>query len=555
MATVLRSFPLAVLALFARPAWSQLQPYCVPTADCWPKDSEWASLNSSVSGRLIALHTPTCTGTSVPALNRTQDPSCTLWDVTQHDHCDLKEPLIAPTFAVHVADKAHVQNAVKFALKYNIRVTVKTTGHDFVGRSTASDGLLIWLEGFNKVEMTETYDDSCTKAVPAVTAQGGAIWLDVYPVVQPKYHAVGGNSLSVSVAGGFMQGGGHSVLSPSLGLAVDSVLSMEVVTMDGSVQVASPCQNTDLFFALRGGGGGTYGIVTSISLQLHEVGSGGVVGLDVILPLHDLKGGVTDVAEAFFETYIAMQTTIDPCWGGYLLTGDAVMDIPKFPAKIQLHLMCNADMATASSSMKGLQDWFNAAKAKAPGLEKLSMIWVMKEHTSFWDWHGTAVDPVGGNSQIASHIVPKENFAIDFKAKQLAKTVLTYGAGQGLGSYIIQLGGAVATKNSGTSATTHGYRRGQWHVVHVAMEANEAGIASLTAFQKELHAQAPLSGAYFNEMFYYEPNWQHSFFGEHYLRLLTIKKKYDPAGLLSCHHCVGNRDDGMNATDEVTLVV
>jgi hypothetical protein len=336
---------------------------------------------------------------------------------------------------------------------------------------------------------------------------------------------------------------------------VDSVLSMEVVTMDGSVLVASPCENTDLFFALRGGGGGTYGIVTSISLELHEVGSGGVVGLDVILPMLDLKGEVTEIAEAFFETYIAMQSTINPCWGGYLLTGEACMDIPKSPAKIQLHLLCNADMATANSSMKVLEDWFNAAKAKASDMEKASMFWIMAPHASFWDWHGTAVDPVGGDSQIASHIVPKINFQNGVKAKQLASTVLKYGAGPGLGSYIIQLGGAVATKNSGTSATTMGYRGGQWHVVHFALEANDAGIASLTAFQKEMFLQAPLSGAYFNEMFYHEPNWQQSFFGEHFPRLLTIKHKHDPASLLSCHHCVGNREDGMTDTDAVELMV
>lgn len=58
-----------------------------------------------------------------------------------------------------------------------------------------------------------------------------------------------------------VQGGGHSALSPSLGLGVDRVLEFKIVTADGVLRTANQCQNTDLFFALRGGGGGTFGVV------------------------------------------------------------------------------------------------------------------------------------------------------------------------------------------------------------------------------------------------------------------------------------------------------
>lgn len=66
---------------------------------------------------------------------------------------------------------------------------------------------------------------------------------------------------SVGVAGGFAMGGGHGPLGPKYGLAVDNVLQFRIVTADGTVRVANSAQNTDLFYALRGGGGGVFGVV------------------------------------------------------------------------------------------------------------------------------------------------------------------------------------------------------------------------------------------------------------------------------------------------------
>jgi len=323
-------------------------------------------------------------------------------------------------------------------------------------------------------------------------------------------------------------------MSPSLGLAVDSVLSIEVVTMNGTIFTATARNNTDLFFALRGGGGGTFGIVTSITLKLHEA-PGQVVGLDMILPI--------DQARDFFTAYIAMQPKMHQCWGGYILTGACVVGVPATtPAKVQLHLMCNAGMAIANASIAPLKTWFDAAKQKAPLADKAWMIWILKEHLQFWDWHGNAIDAVGGNTQIASHIMPVENFEDKAKSIAMRDTILKYAAEplDGAGLYIIQLGGVVATADpTASAAISKGYRNGQWHIVH-GVQFSSQGNESLAAFKNELLAQAPHGGAYFNEMYYYEPNWAQSFFGDNYDRLMKIKQTYDPSGRLNCHQCVGS---------------
>ena len=67
-----------------------------------------------------------------------------------------------------------------------------------------------------------------------------------------------------------MQGGGHSSLSPLHGLAVDNLLEADIVTADGTLVTANSCTNADLFWALRGGGGGTFGVVTRVVYKAHE---------------------------------------------------------------------------------------------------------------------------------------------------------------------------------------------------------------------------------------------------------------------------------------------
>ena len=89
-------------------------------------------------------------------------------------------------------------------------------------------------------------------------------------MTQENVLVVGGNALTVGAAGGYLQGGGHSAMSPLYGLAVDNTLEMDVVIADGTLLTVNSCTNEDLFWALRGGGGGTFGIVTRVVHKAHE---------------------------------------------------------------------------------------------------------------------------------------------------------------------------------------------------------------------------------------------------------------------------------------------
>lgn len=82
------------------------------------------------------------------------------------------------------------------------------------------------------------------------------------------FKALGGACPTVGASGGYLAGGGHSILSPVHGLGVDNAMQMKVVLPNGTHVTASRCQNQDLFFALRGGGGGTFGVVTETTARV-----------------------------------------------------------------------------------------------------------------------------------------------------------------------------------------------------------------------------------------------------------------------------------------------
>lgn len=108
--------------------------------------------------------------------------------------------------------------------------------------------------------------------VAAVTVGAGTRWLEVYRAVTARGRYVqGGGCLTVGAAGGFTQGGGFGNLSRHYGTAAGNLLEAEVVTADGEILVTSAHQHPDLFWALRGGGGGTFGVVSAMTFRTHPM--------------------------------------------------------------------------------------------------------------------------------------------------------------------------------------------------------------------------------------------------------------------------------------------
>jgi hypothetical protein len=166
--------------------------------------------------------------------------------------------------------------AVNFAREHNLRVVVKGGGHSYQGTSNAPDSLLIWTRKMTAVTMHDAFIGAgCAgrhEPQQAVTVEAGAIWGHVYDAATTRAgrYVQGGGCLTVGVAG-LIQSGGFGSFSKAYGTAAASLLEAEIVTADGTARIANACTNPDLFWGLKGGGGGSLGVVTRLTLGTHDL--------------------------------------------------------------------------------------------------------------------------------------------------------------------------------------------------------------------------------------------------------------------------------------------
>ena len=175
-------------------------------------------------------------------------------------------------YAVAAENAADVAAAVSFARKYGVRVIVRGGGHSYFGNSNAANSLLIWTRRMQAIAIHDAFRPigapASSAPIPAVSVGAGALWGQVYDAVavQAGRYVQGGGCLTVGVAG-FVAGGGFGSLSKAFGTGASNLLEAEVVTADGQIRTTSAYREPDLFYALRGGGGGTFGIVTRLTLR------------------------------------------------------------------------------------------------------------------------------------------------------------------------------------------------------------------------------------------------------------------------------------------------
>jgi FAD/FMN-containing dehydrogenase len=179
-----------------------------------------------------------------------------------------------PALIARCVGVADVLDCVNFARDNNLLVSVRGGGHSFPGTCVADGGLVIDLSQMKSVRV-----DPVRRTA---RAEGGTKWGQFDRETQAfGLASTGGTNYDTGI-GGLTLGGGMGWLAGKHGLALDNLISVDIVTADGQLRIASATENPDLFWAVRGGGG-NFGVVTSFEYQLHPVGPL-LVGL-VIFPL------------------------------------------------------------------------------------------------------------------------------------------------------------------------------------------------------------------------------------------------------------------------------
>ncbi len=176
-----------------------------------------------------------------------------------------------PALIARCHGTADAIEALALGRKRGLEIAVRGGGHNVAGRATIDAGLMIDL-----APMRATHVDPIRRVA---RAQGGATWREFNRETQIHGLATTGGVVSTTGVAGLTLGGGIGWLMGKHGLALDNLLSVEIVTAEGKILTASADENSDLFWAVRGGGG-NFGIVTSFEFRLHPVGpiiTGGLI--------------------------------------------------------------------------------------------------------------------------------------------------------------------------------------------------------------------------------------------------------------------------------------
>ena len=479
-------------------------------------------------------------------------------------------------YAVKARSAADVATAVTFARAHKLRLAVKGGGHSYQGTSNATDSLLIWTRAMNQITLHDAFvGQECegkTIPQPAVSAGAGAMWADLYHAVTTDAgrYVQGGGCTSVGVAG-LIQSGGFGSFSKGFGTAASGLLEAEIVTADGRILVANSCKNADLFWALKGGGGGSWGVVTRVTLRTHD------------LPRY--FGAAWGRVRARSDTaFVKLLTRFFDFYGGNLLNahwGEQVAIAPDNSLKISM--VCQGlDDVGAQTLWKPFFDWAMAQEdleiveplhARATEARRWwdisgnpSMIADKREgapaYHGWWDGDGEQVGiflHAYDSLWLPASLLHERNAQTLVQALFAGSRYKTIGlhfnkglagassdvlaaANQTATNPVVMEAFALAIIADGEAPAFPGEPR-------TPVDKNKArqDAQAITNAAACLRKIVSSKGSYVSESNYFNAEWQKEYWGRNHARLAKIKAKYDPDGLFTVHHGVGSEawsDDG-----------
>ena len=558
------------------------RPRVRPGDAAWPSNASWDSLSARLSTPLIKLEAP-FSGCAIAndaacqqAVGQLKNPfqigdQPSLTQTSGWLGAWVSQP---SAYAVAAHTTADVVAAVNFARDHHLRLVVKGGGHSYQGTSNAPDSLLLWTRKMKAIDLHDAFrpqgSPAGTAPQPAVTIEAGALWVDAYDAVTTKggRYVQGGGCTSVGVAG-LVQSGGFGSFSKTYGTASAGLLEAEVVTADGQVRIANAWTNPDLFWALKGGGGGGVGIVTRLTLRTRELPEQfGAVFFTIKAASDTAYRALIAQAIAFYGS-----TLFNPHWGEQIAfnTGNtldvkmvfqgltqqqAAATWAPFLAWLQAHGEYAFESPFRALAMPARHFWdVDFFKQNAPGLIVTDprpdapahhFSWRGDVGEAGWFIHGyqstwlpASLLDAGRQAALVDAVYAcSRHWRVGFhfnKGLAGAPAAEIAAARDTAMNPAVLDAFALAIIAGGSGAQYPGLPGREPVPSNAADRAGEIGAAMAA-----MAAVAPARGSYVSESDYFLSNWQQAFWGANYARLAGIKQRYDPAGLLFTHHGVGS---------------
>lgn len=552
-----------------------------PSDPGWPSPSAWQALTERVGGNLLEVRPLFAGCEAAPGSEACREAlegiSNPFWIGDQPAGTEVSGWLDAWTaapsaYAVRARNARHVSAAVSFAREHDLRLVVKGGGHSYLGTSNAPDSLLVWTRAMNAITLHESFvGQACegrTEPVPAVSIGAGAVWMDVYRMVTTEAgrYVQGGGCTTVGVAG-LVQSGGFGSFSKRFGTAAAGLIEAEVVTADGRIRVVNACSDPDLYWALKGGGGGTFGVVTRLTLRTHDLPRFlGSASATIEARSADAFGRLIARFVDFYRDGL-----LNPHWGEQARFGpgnrlelamvaqglddDEVREVwrPFFdwvharPEELTVSVPLRAGAGNPRDwwRVDGNPSMIPDTRAGAP------------EGRGWWEGDQAQVGAfIHGFDSVwlpASLLLPASRpqlVAALVAASRQQRVELHFNKGlAGAPADVLAAvretamnpaaldAFALAIVADGEAPAYPGLARPPIDVAAARRNAR-----SVVAAIEELRRLAPDAGSYVSESNYFNESWQDAYWGSRYPRLRAVKSEYDPEGLFFVHHGVGSEE-------------
>lgn len=504
---------------------------CIPSDPCWPSKTTWQDLNTTLSGRVLPTKLPSIV-------------------------CPEGGPG-SETWAVNATDAHDVRTTLQFASAYNLKVNVNNTGHAGVGRSSTCGALYIHTGEMKGAEFHENYTPrSCPSSKSHMAATLGAGQQDeetFHALAKHNAVTVGGTFSTVGIVG-WATGGGHGWLTSTYGMGADNILELEIVTPKGDILTANECQNADIFWACRGGGGGTFGVITSITMKAYPQPKTSVWFWTVAGAANMTKSG-DEWWNLVASLHTRMPALNDAGFQGYytILGGPGDASPPTIGGYFMAFDKSNATMHSAIAS------FLTPATQLAQETGLVNVTGNQLTHYATWiDAYDVlptqSRDSADGPGGVISttRLVTREALTADVDASaRMFRTIgpQSYLTDRGVEGHIIA-GSLIASHVPVNSALNPAWRPTTTHLIVKSSwsKALDTGIVeelndyAVNVTGRAMRGLSPDSGCYLNECDAYEPDFQNAMYGANYARLRAIKQMVDPEGLLWCRRCVGSEE-------------